>query len=104
MQLALAAATFIAAVGATYFFCVRPMRQGRHCAISPPTDSNVSASDTTTGATAEALKAARAELDALREAIAAGDNGATVQNVASSAPRHTSDTGSSASGFLNGAG
>jgi hypothetical protein len=103
MQLALAATTFMAAVGATYFFCVRPMRQGRHCAMSPPTDSNVPASATNTGAIPETLKAARAELDALREAIAAGTNGTTVENVASSAPRHTSDTESPASGFLKGA-
>jgi hypothetical protein len=71
--------------------------------MSPPTDSKVPASDTANGATAEALKAARAELDALREAMAASDNGTPVENVADPAPRHTSDTGSPVSGFLGGA-
>ena len=88
MQLALAAGTFMAAVGATYFFCVRPMRQGRHCAMSPPTDTNVTASHNTTGATAEDLQAARTELAALVAAMAASDNGTTTEN-ASARPADT---------------
>jgi hypothetical protein len=103
MQLALAAGTFMAAVGATYFFCVRPMRQGRHCAMSPPTDTNVTASHNTTGATAEDLQAARTELAALVAAMAASDNGTTTENASAPARGHTPGAGSAVSGHLDGA-
>jgi hypothetical protein len=83
MQPVLAAATFLAAVAATYFFCVRPMRQGRHCAMTPPTDTNTKTGQTT-GVTPEDLKAARAELEALRAAMAGTDNSANAPDAPSS--------------------
>ena len=104
MELAFAAATFLAAVGATYFFCVRPMRQGRHCAMSPPTDTSAPASHTTTSVTAQDLQAVRAELDALRATMAHSDNDATVEKASTTARRHTSDTESPTSGAGGGAG
>jgi len=80
MAPALAALTFLAAVGLTYFICLRPMRQGRHCFMSPPTDTQATAGQNVTGATPEDLQAARAELEALREAMAHNENGANVEN------------------------
>ena len=64
MQLVFAVATLLASVGATYFFCVRPMRQGRHCVMMP--EAKTSASRWTGRTAAEELDAMRAEVKALR--------------------------------------
>lgn len=69
MQLAAAALTLLASVGLTYFFCVRPMRQGRGCGTCPPGGSG-EAPEHVTQATAHDLQAAWAELAAVRAAMA----------------------------------
>ncbi len=85
MQQALAAITFLAAVGATYVFCVRPMRQGRYCAKNAPTDTTVPPSQPTTANPREDLQAARAELTALRTAITNAEHNGRPEGGASDA-------------------
>ncbi len=72
MQLGVAFVTLLASIGLTYFFCVRPMRNGRHCGMSPPGRTGGRYDRATTGATGEDLRVARDELAALRADLSHG--------------------------------
>ena len=72
MQLGVAFVTLLASIGLTYFFCVRPMRNGRHCGMSPPGRARGRHDRATTGASAEDLRGARDELAALRADLSHG--------------------------------
>ncbi len=61
-EAALAAATLLAAIGLTYVFCVRPMRQGR-CAMTSEPSSDLSSDQRREQAE---IEAARAQVAALR--------------------------------------
>ena len=67
MELAVASLTLLASIGLTYLYCVRPMRDGRHCSVCPPGRTRGMHDEATTGATAEDLRVARDEVAALRQ-------------------------------------
>lgn len=70
MELALAGTVFVAAVTLTYFFCIRPMRQGGHCAMAPRSEGDSAAgSRCATGSDQDAAIASlRKEIEDLKSA------------------------------------
>lgn len=74
MELALAGTVFVAAVTMTYFFCLRPMRRGGHCAMAPRTGgSSAGGSRCATGTDQDAAIASlRKEIEDLKSASSAG--------------------------------
>ena len=69
MQVTAAALTLLAAIGLTYFFCLRPMSRGRSCGMCLPRRSR-EAHEGVTEARAEDLQAAWAELATVRASMA----------------------------------
>lgn len=91
MELAIASLTLLAAIGLTYFFCVRPMRNGQHCGIGPPRSKHGRDDKAITGVTAHDVQAARDKLATLRAELGQADGGALAS--ASEATRgRTSET------------
>ena len=69
MQLAAAALALVASVGLTYFLCLRPMSRGRGCHMCAPEPSDLRGRGASEN-TSDDLRAAWAELAAVREAVA----------------------------------
>ena len=74
MELALAGSVFVAAVTLTYFFCIRPMRQGGHCAMTPRAErDSAGGSRCATGTDQDAAIASlRKEIEELKSASSEG--------------------------------
>jgi len=75
MELATASLTLLAAIGLTYTFCVRPMRNGQHCGMRPPRSKHGKDDKAATDVAAHDVRAARAKLATLRAGLDYADGG-----------------------------